>query len=127
MRPGQRPAIRLATINMDCGDARAMADFYGKFLGWEITWQDDNFILMRDPAGGTGVSFQAYPDYMPPTWPEEAGAQRKMIHLDIKVEDLEAAAAFALACGARLAEYQGRDDLRVMLDPAGHPFCLFLT
>ena len=61
------------------------------------------------------------------TWPEEPGAQRKMIHLDIKVEDLEAAAAFALACGARFAEYQGRDDLRVMLDPAGHPFCLFLS
>jgi hypothetical protein len=28
------------------------------------------------------------------------------------------------AAGARLAEYQGREDLRVMLDPAGHPFCL---
>ena len=123
----KRPSIRLSTINMDCLDPDAMAAFYGKFLGWEITWQDDDFILMRDPEGGTGVSFQAYPDYMPPTWPEEPGAQRKMIHLDIKVEDLEAAAAFALACGARCAEDQGRDDLRVMVDPAGHPFCLCLS
>jgi hypothetical protein len=47
-----------------------------------------------------------------------------MIHLDIKVDDLEAASAHALAAGARLAEHQPRADLRIMLDPAGHPFCL---
>jgi hypothetical protein len=47
------------------------------------------------------------------------------MHLDIRVHDLGAAVAHALACGARLAGYQGREDLRVLLDPAGHPFCLF--
>jgi hypothetical protein len=47
-----------------------------------------------------------------------------MIHLDIKVNNLDAALAHALAAGARLAEYQPRSDLRILLDPAGHPFCL---
>ena len=47
-----------------------------------------------------------------------------MLHLDIEVNDLEAAVALALAAGARLADYQPRADLRVLLDPAGHPFCL---
>ncbi len=120
-----RPALSISTINMDCGDAQAMADFYGPFLGWEISYRDGNFILLRDPDGGTGVSFQEYEDYQPPVWPEQPGEQWKMIHLDVKVEDLEAAVGHARACGARLAEYQGRDDLRVMMDPAGHPFCLF--
>jgi hypothetical protein len=60
-------------------------------------------------------------------WPEEPGAPEKMIHLDIRVRDLDAAVAHALAAGARLAAHQGRDDLRVLLDPAGHPFCLFLV
>jgi catechol 2,3-dioxygenase-like lactoylglutathione lyase family enzyme len=110
---------------MDCGDAQAMADFYGPFLGWDVSYRDDNFVLMRDPAGGTGVSFQEYTEYEPPTWPEEPGQQWKMLHLDFKVDDLDAAVEHALACGARLAEFQGRDDLRVLLDPAGHPFCLF--
>ena len=45
-----------------------------------------------------------------------------MMHLDIEVDDLDAAAAAAL--GARVAEYQPRDNIRVLLDPAGHPFCL---
>jgi catechol 2,3-dioxygenase-like lactoylglutathione lyase family enzyme len=120
-----RPYIRLETINIDCADARAMASFYGCLLGWETTLDDGDFILMPDPAGGVGLSFQARPDYRPPTWPERPEAQDKMVHLDIRVQDLEAAVAFALGCGARLASYQGREDLRVLLDPAGHPFCLF--
>ncbi len=103
---------------------KAMAAFYGRLLGWEITYQDWDFIAMADPQGGVGVSFQEYTDYRPPVWPEQPGAQAKMLHLDMSVDDLDAAVAHALASGARLAEYQGRDDLRVMLDPAGHPFCL---
>ncbi len=110
---------------MDCSDARAMADFYGKFFGWDITFDDGNFILMRDPNGGTGVSFQERPDYHPPVWPEQPGQQEKQLHLEIGVQDLPAATEHALACGGRLAEFQGRPDLRVILDPAGHPFCLF--
>jgi len=120
-----QPFVRLETVNIDCADARAMADFYGHRLGWKVTLRDDGFILMRDPSGGTGLSFQERADYRPPVWPEEPGQQQKMIHLDIRVRDLEEAVAYALAGGARLADFQGREDLRVLLDPAGHPFCLF--
>ncbi len=109
---------------MDCADAPAMAEFYGRLLGFEVTYRDWDFIAMSDPGGGAGLSFQEYRDYRPPVWPEKPDGQDKMIHLDISVDDLDAAVAHALACGARLAEYQGREDLRVMLDPAGHPFCL---
>jgi len=115
----------LETVNIDCSDPGAMAEFYGRLLGWGITHRDDDFILMRDPRGSTGLSFQAREDYRPPVWPEKPDSQEKMIHLDIRVDDLDAAVAHALASGGRLAEYQGREDLRVMLDPAGHPFCLF--
>ena len=48
------------------------------------------------------------------------------VHLDIAVEDLAAAGEYAIAAGAVLAGYQPQDDVRVYLDPAGHPFCLFL-
>ena len=47
------------------------------------------------------------------------------LHLDIGVEELDAAVARAEALGARQAEWQPQDDVRVLLDPAGHPFCLF--
>jgi catechol 2,3-dioxygenase-like lactoylglutathione lyase family enzyme len=103
-----------------------MADFYGRLLGWETTFSEPNWVLMRDPAGGTGLSFQAESGYRPPTWPEQANGQDKMLHLDIEVDDLEAAVEHALASGARVAEHQPQERVRVMLDPAGHPFCLFL-
>jgi hypothetical protein len=43
----------------------------------------------------------------------------------VQVEDLVAATAFAQSLGAQVAEFQPQDDVRVLLDPAGHPFCLF--
>jgi|SRR5687768_2773248 len=119
-----RPLVRVGTVNMDCRDSQAMADFYGKLLGWEIKWRDGTFIILGNPDGGPDISFEPYEDYEPPVWPEQPGEQWKMIHLDMSVDDLEAAVQHAIACGARLADYQGRDDIRVMLDPAGHPFCL---
>ena len=63
--------------------------------------------------------------YKPPAWPAVPGEQQMMIHLDIEVDDLDVGVAWAIEAGATLAEHQPQDDVRVMLDPAGHPFCLF--
>jgi hypothetical protein len=49
-----------------------------------------------------------------------------MLHLDVHVDDLEAAGAHAVRVGAVLADFQPQEDVRVYLDPAGHPFCLFV-
>ncbi len=120
-----RPAITMRTLCIDCADAHAMAAMYGRLLGWQPTFTEDNWVLMRDPNGGVGLSFQGEPDYVPPVWPQTVGEQQMMMHLDIKVEDLAAATAYALEAGARLADSQPREDLRVFVDPSGHPFCLF--
>ncbi len=119
-----RPAIVIGTINFDCRDPEELAGFYARLLGWQVKRRDHDFVLLGNPSGGLDLSFQEYEEYEPPVWPEETGKQWKMVHLDLQVDDVDAAAAFAIECGARLADYQGRDDLRVMLDPAGHPFCL---
>jgi catechol 2,3-dioxygenase-like lactoylglutathione lyase family enzyme len=122
-----KPAsFRIQTVCIDCADAHVMAEFYAQLLGWDVTISRPNWVLMQDPAGCTGLSFQAEESYHPPVWPEETGAQDKMLHLDIKVDDLEAAVEHAVAAGARLADHQPQERVRVMLDPAGHPFCLFL-
>ncbi|MCZ2820291.1 VOC family protein [Modestobacter sp. VKM Ac-2977] len=60
----------------------------------------------------------------PPVWPPVAGEQRPMMHLDVQVGDLDDAVAEAVALGATLAQDQPQPDVRVLLDPAGHPFCL---
>jgi hypothetical protein len=43
-----------------------------------------------------------------------------MMHFDFQVGDLES----AVALGATVAQHQPRQNVRVLLDPAGHPFCL---
>lgn len=120
------PSLRLATVCIDCADAEAMADFYGRLLGWEVGLREPGWVLMRGPAGGTSLSFQAEAGYRVPDWPEEPGGQDKMLHLDFWVDDLDAAVVHAVTSGARLAKHQPQSGVRVMLDPAGHPFCLFL-
>lgn len=118
--------MRLATVCIDCVDADEMAAFYGRLLGWDVTFREPGWVLMRDPDGGTGLSFQAEGGYEPPVWPAVAGAQTQMLHLDIHVDDLEAAVDHAVASGGRIAEYQPQELVRVMIDPSGHPFCLFV-
>jgi catechol 2,3-dioxygenase-like lactoylglutathione lyase family enzyme len=120
------PRLTLATVVLDCPDAHILAAFYGRLLGWPVTASEPHWVLMRSPDGGTGLSFQAETGYVPPVWPEQPGAQQKMLHLDIRVDDLDAAVSHAVAAGATLAAFQPQERVRVLFDPAGHPFCLFL-
>jgi catechol 2,3-dioxygenase-like lactoylglutathione lyase family enzyme len=108
-------------------DAQALADFYRVLLGWEEQRREPGWVVLSCPEGGAGLSFQTESDYRPPVWPERPGEQQMMAHLDIRVDDLDQAGAHALALGARLADFQPQSDVRVYLDPAGHPFCLFLS
>lgn len=124
MTPG--PRLSLATIVLDCPDAHALADFYRQLLGWEVKRSEPHWVLIGSPKGGTRLSFQSEPDYRPPVWPERPGDQQKQLHLDIYVDDLDEAGAHAVALGATLADFQPQESVRVYLDPAGHPFCLFI-
>lgn len=61
--------------------------------------------------------------YVAPSWPE--GPQHQQMHLDVAVHDVESATDAALALGATPAANQpAPEQWRVLLDPAGHPFCL---
>ena len=120
------PRFSLATVVLDCSDAQTLAAFYSRLLGWPISVSEPGWVLMRSPTGGTGLAFQAEDWYQRPVWPEEREKPQKMLHLDIKVDDLEVAGAHAVDAGAVLADYQPQEGVRVYLDPAGHPFCLFI-
>lgn len=87
---------------------------------------EPDWVVIVPPAGGTGLSFQTEPEYVPPVWPtRKPGEQQMMLHLDIEVDDLAGETARAVAEGATLADYQPQDHVRVFFDPAGHPFCLW--
>jgi catechol 2,3-dioxygenase-like lactoylglutathione lyase family enzyme len=124
MTPPSR--LRLSTVVLDAPDARALAAFYRRLLGWATTAEEPDWVLLAAPDGGTNLAFQTEPAYVRPTWPGRPGNQLMMLHLDIEVDDLEIAGAHAIAAGAVLADDQPQDDVRVYLDPAGHPFCLWV-
>jgi predicted enzyme related to lactoylglutathione lyase len=124
------PRLRWNAVCLDCADADEMAIFYERLLGWKVTGSDgEGWIAMNDPSGGVGLLFQAEQWYQPPVWPERPGLQHKMLHFEIEVDDVEAAVAHAMEAGAQVASHQPEDRdltrLRVLLDPAGHPFCLW--
>ena len=120
-----RPRMTLAGVVLDSPDARALADFYRQLLGWSTGSDEPDWVTLRAPDGGAGLSFQTESDYARPTWPAGPGEQQMMVHLDIEVDDLAEAGAHAVSSGAVLADHQPQADVRVYLDPAGHPFCLF--
>jgi catechol 2,3-dioxygenase-like lactoylglutathione lyase family enzyme len=124
---GQTPRMTLSGIVLDAPDPRVLAAFYARLLGWTLRTNEPDWVTLKPPDGGPGLSFQTEAAYVRPTWPAGPGDQQMMVHLDIWVDDLDAAGAHAVGAGAVLAEYQPQDDVRVYLDPDGHPFCLFLS
>ncbi|GAA0329081.1 VOC family protein [Actinoallomurus spadix] len=121
-----RPELSLIGFVLDAPDARELAGFYRRLLGWETVHDDPAWVKLEPPGGGPSVSFQTAKEYVPPTWPAEPDHQRMMAHLDIRVHDLNAAVAYAIEQGAVLAEHQPQERALVCRDPAGHPFCLAL-
>jgi len=113
-------------VVLDAPDGVALANFYADLLGWPIAKQEGGEAAIAVPGTSSYLSFDSSPGYEPPAWPAEPGRQRQMMHIDIAVDDLEPAVVDALALGATLAGFQPQDDVRVLLDPAGHPFCLYL-
>ncbi len=124
----QEPKIKLYTLTIDCKEPYELAKFYAALLQWDIPFYEEDYACVGAPGTGQGaypgITFQRNPDYVSPVWPEEPGAQQQMAHLDFAVNDLEQAVQHAIACGATVASQQFSDGWRVMIDPAGHPFCL---
>ncbi|HEY0736290.1 MAG TPA: VOC family protein [Herpetosiphonaceae bacterium] len=121
-----QPRMQFSATVLDAPDAPALASFYERLLGWKRTMNDTSWVTITPPDGGTGLSFQTEPNFVSPTWPSVPGSQLMLLHLDIHVEDLDAAVEWAVQAGARIADFQPQDNVRVMLDPVGHPFCLFV-
>jgi catechol 2,3-dioxygenase-like lactoylglutathione lyase family enzyme len=118
--------MTLTGVVLDSPDPRSLAAFYRRLLGWTVRREEPDWVQLGPPDGGPGLSFQTEAAYTRPTWPAGPGDQQMMVHLDIEVEDLDSAGAHAIAAGAVLAQYQPQEDVRVYLDPAGHPFCLWV-
>ncbi|HTW21613.1 MAG TPA: VOC family protein [Mycobacteriales bacterium] len=112
---------RLGGISLDSSDPDQLARFYQDFLELERVWDTPDFVALS----GAGIYLTTFriDDHRPPDWP--TGDVPKQMHLELAVKELEPAEQKALALGARKAATQPAPDrFRVLIDPAGHPFCL---
>ena len=112
---------RYPSLVLDCSDPRPVAEFYAALLGWDAEVSDD-WADVRSPDRQQCLSFQPVKDYRAPDWPGQDVPQQ--MHLDVMVRDLDEAEAEVLKLGATKPEHQPGTTFRVLLDPAGHPFCL---
>ncbi len=114
--------IRLGSVSLDCPDPGALATFYSALLESPVAFASEAFAAIK-LTNGMWLSTQKVDDYRAPRWPDADAPQQ--VHLDFAVSDLDAAQEAAVALGATVASVQPRPEgWRVLLDPAGHPFCL---
>jgi hypothetical protein len=133
MTTDERPSVRATSVTVMTPDPLGLADFYARLLGTRVSTTEAPppgapeaaaFAQVRLPH--LTLNFEYEEQWARPVWPARAGHQTATQHLDLWVDDLEASSTWATACGATLADTQPQDDVRVFLDPVGHPFCLFL-
>ena len=108
---------RLVQIVIDARDPAALVRFWAALLGGDPVDRALGWSHVELPGVGR-LAFQPVPE-------EKAGKNR--LHLDLEVDDLEAATAEAVRQGAErvgavVVDEQGA--FQVLRDPEGNEFCL---
>jgi catechol 2,3-dioxygenase-like lactoylglutathione lyase family enzyme len=118
---GMTAIARLGAVSLDAPDPAALSRFYQDVLGVEVMFSSPDFVALK--GASTLLTIQRVADLPAVSWPD--GPVPKQIHLEFSVDDLDAAEKAVLAAGAVKADVQPAPDRwRVLIDPAGHPFCL---
>ena len=112
---------KLGAVSLNCSDPHELAVFYSALLEKEIAFESDDFSALQ--LDNIWLTFQRVADFKASTWP--SNETPSIAHLDFSVSNLDDGEAAAIAVGATLVtEQPDRDRWRVLLDPAGNPFCV---
>jgi hypothetical protein len=112
---------RLAAVSLDTDDPAGLAAFYRELLDLEVMLDSPDLVVLQGAA--ILITMQKVAEHRAPDWPD--GATPKQMHLELAVADLDESEAQAIAVGAVKADAQPNAAVaRVMIDPAGHLFCL---
>lgn len=110
--------MRFVGVSLDCADPAELAEFYLHLLGGRVLWSREGSVGVQLP--GLLLIPQRVEPYRPPVWPGTS-----IVHLDLTAgEQLDEPVQRAIALGARRAHPQPDTRWAVLLDPAGHPFCI---
>lgn len=127
MLPGRRPPHDYLGTVIGTTDPPGLARFYAEVLGWDLHSDEEDWATIAPTQAHVYLGFQLEEGHVPPAWPAGPGEQQMQMHLDIEVSDLEAAVAAAVRLGGAVAAHQPQEEVRIITDPAGHPFCLYVV
>jgi hypothetical protein len=108
------PSIEIGWVCIDCDDPETLAAWWQALIGGEIRVDDDGDVHLD--GGPVPLLFLRVADQR---------QVKNRLHLDLRVEDYEAAVAKALSLGASPADdiFVG-ERWRVFRDPEGNEFCV---
>jgi catechol 2,3-dioxygenase-like lactoylglutathione lyase family enzyme len=130
-------------VVLDATNARTVAEFYRALLGYDYRAGDeappagqpdphgDDWLVLRDRTGAVRLAVQQVDELPTSTWP--AATIPQQLHLDLTVPNIAELATQrdrALSFGATILQDRSGDPeepLYVFADPAGHPFCIFVS
>jgi hypothetical protein len=119
--------ITRRVVVFDAADIDAESRFWAGLTGGVVHRDDHWHSIVVDGEWVMGV--QHAPNHVPPQWP--TGHQQQQVHLDLHVDDLDAATRLATELGGRELQAprrpadnpDGDEMFTVYASPAGHPFC----
>ena len=115
--------IRFQAISVDAADPTSLGRWWAELLGWRMTYDSDEEVVLEPPAGSPEDGVAA--DLLFLKVPEAKGVKNRL-HIDLRPDDQAAELARVEAMGAvRVDIGQGDDKPWVVLaDPEGNEFCI---
>jgi hypothetical protein len=115
-------SLRWQCVCVDTPDPAGLARWWAELLGWRITYEDPEEVVLEPPAGTPedGVS----PDILF-LKVDDAKVAKNRLHIDLRPDDRDAEVARAEAMGATRVDIgQGDTTWVVLADPEGNEFCI---
>jgi hypothetical protein len=117
--------LRIQCLSVDCHDPLNVAQFWAAALGWEITFADENEVVLELLDGSPEVG--RIPDLLFLKNPDKKVVKNRL-HLDLRPLDQAAEVARLEALGAKRVEIGQSEDPDtswvVMADIEGNEFCI---
>lgn len=117
--PPPRPRSRPWMVTLDCADSQASATFWSGLLGWAVAHAETDYAMLTGPSHALGSGGWRTTSRQPGRTSTAASSSTSTSRSPIST-----AAEAAVELGATLPVDQPGETWRVLLDPAGHPFCL---
>ncbi len=115
--------IRVQALAVDANDPATQARWWAEALGWRITFEEPDEVVLEPPPGSPEDGVAA--DILFLRVPEGKSVKNRL-HLDLRPDDQAAELARLEALGARRVDVGQPNDVTwvVLADPEGNEFCV---